>query len=477
MEGRRAGDVGSALSKGRAYTRLRPGPGQRVDQVASHQRLRLLQAMLDLAVDEGYESTTVRGLSRLAGVSTASFYARFDGKEECFLAACSSVLDRIQQRVSTARAHHEDEHTQLTRTVEAFLAEPTADPDTSRIALLDAFGAGPAALGQMLTFETSLEVEIENNLSRRGTSPPKEVVSWITAGCLRACRSLLTKDGDEGKDLAERLAMWGKACLDSVSAQTSSLGIRGDAVSVETSDLPGPHRFDERATILAAVTKLAISRGYWGLRVSDIRRQAGISRAAFDLHFSGVDDCYLAASTELARSYLSAMVLASGSTPEKTQSQVGRAATALARRLAAEPEKARLAFIGVLDPGPQGLRRRERLITELARSWSVFETPGETRNQFWAETTLGAFWNAVARRLHDKATPSLVDEASLLASLLAEASWPTGSLDPQGGRNGASPSQRGGATDVQKLENSPAPKLNTRVLSMHTPDAASQTSP
>lgn len=435
MEGRRVGDVGSELSRERAYTRLRPGPGQKVDQVASHQRHRLLQAMLDLVADEGYDSITVRKLSQLAGVSTASFYARFDGKEECFLATCSLVLDRIHYRVSAARTHHEDERTQLTHTVEAFLAEPTADPDAARVALVDAYGGGPAALGRMRAFETSLEVEIGNNLSRRGASPPPAVVSWITAGCIRACRTLLTKGGDEGKDLAKRLAAWGSTCLDSALAQTPPVALRGRSELVERRDPPDPRNFEERDTILTAVTKLATTRGYWGLRVSDIRRQAGISRAAFDTHFKGVEDCYLAAATELARSYLSGIVTIAGVRSDQRERQVHQAAIALTQRLAAEPKKARLAFVGILDPGTEGFEQRERLIGDLALAWQGSAVQREARNQFYAEATIGAFWNAIAKQLDPQETSSLVAEASTFASLLMA---PNRSLAPLPGSRGDS---------------------------------------
>jgi AcrR family transcriptional regulator len=418
VESRLSGDGRSRLKQRRAYTRLRPGPGQEVDEVASNQRRRLHEAMLDLVAAEGYEAITVRKLSKLAGVSTASFYARFDGKEDCFLATCSLVLDRIQGRVRAARAHHEDRHTQLTRTVEAFLAEPTADPDAARVGLVDAFGGGPAALGRMRAFETSLEVEIGNNLSRRGNSPSPAAVSWITAGCFRACRTLLTNDGADRKDLAGRLAAWGVTCLDRACEQPPRLGINGSDQGLEPHEPVGRRSFEERDTILAAITKLATGRGYWGIRVSDIRKQAGVSRPSFDAHFSSAEDCYLAAAAELARSYLSDVLIGPRAAAGTTVARLHRASAALMTRLAGEPTKARFAFIGILDPGAQGLKCRERLIGELAADWQRISDSSAAGSQLGAEISIGAFWNAIAQSLEANAGSTLVSEASTFASLL-----------------------------------------------------------
>lgn len=418
MEGRFSGHGRDQLRQSRPYTRLRPGPGQKVDEVASDQRRRLLQAMLDLATEEGYESITVRRLSELAGVSTASFYARFDGKEDCFLSTCSVVLDRIHERVRAARAHAAPRRAQLTRTVEAFLAEPTADPEAAKVALVDAFVGGPAAVGRMRAFEKSLEIEIGNSLSRRGVSPSLAVVGWITAGCFRACRHLLTSDGEDSKDLAGRLAAWGATCLDSAAENPSPQTNKGSGLLPDLSDSGDRLRLDERDMILAAITKLATHQGYWGIRVNDIRKQAGLSRAAFDVHFSGVEECYLTAAVGLARSYLSEILVEFRTETGTTRDRFRRASAALMMRLAAEPAKARFAFVGILDPGVEGLKHRERLIGELAADWQDAGCLAGARGRLEAEASVGAFWNAIAGGLDGNASSSLVTEAATFASLL-----------------------------------------------------------
>lgn len=372
--------------------------------------------MLQLVADEGYDSITVRKLAGLAGVSTASFYARFDGKEECFLTSFTLVLDRIRGHVRSARSHHHDRRTQLTRTVEALLAEPTADPETARVALVDAFSGGPAALKRLREFEMGLEAEVKSSLSRRGAATSALVTNWITTGWFRVCRNVLTQEIDEAEELAAHLTSWGMSHL-----ENGLIAIRPKESTehhiMDCDALSGHGRFEEREAILSATTKLAMSDGYWRLNVSDIRKRAGVSRAAFAAHFDGVDDCYLAAVAQLTHSYLSTLVVPAASMGAWVQG-VHRAVATLTRRLAAEPEKGRFAFLGILEPGTAGLKLRERLIGELACTWERAVTPVERQSSLAAEATLGAFWGVIAQHLDANGGKSLPAEAQTLTFLL-----------------------------------------------------------
>jgi AcrR family transcriptional regulator len=412
------GDVGGGndLNDRLSFPRLRPGPGQQAERVASHQRLRLHQAMLQLVAEEGYDSITVRKLAGLAGVSSASFYARFDGKEECFLASCAVVLDRIRDRVQAARSHHIDQRTQLTRTAEAFLAEPTAHPAAVRVALVDSFSGGPAALNRIREFEATLEADVNASLSRRAAAPSATVTAWITAGWFRACRNLVCRGVGDRDQLASRLATWGMSFLDEIRVLDRPIGTAAPA-QVEGFVLSDPPRFDERDAILAATIKLALSDGYWQLHPSNIRKGAGVSRAVFNAHFDGADDCYLAAVADLIRGYLS-LVFGPRDTADASPQALHQAVITLTRRLAAEPERARLAFVGILDPGSPGVQLREQLVGEFSAAWHQTAAAGSDRDLLPAEATLSAFWGVIARRVEANAAVKLPFEAPTLTLLL-----------------------------------------------------------
>jgi AcrR family transcriptional regulator len=65
------------------------------DAVRASQRGRLVRAMLELVAEQGYESTSVPAVVARARVSRNAFYALFDDKTDCFLAACDRITDDL----------------------------------------------------------------------------------------------------------------------------------------------------------------------------------------------------------------------------------------------------------------------------------------------------------------------------------------------------------------------------------------------
>ena len=68
------------------------------------ERGRILEALIEVGADHGYEGTTVAGVAAAAGVSQARFEAHFADKEACFLAAYEAMSDVL---VSCATAAFE----------------------------------------------------------------------------------------------------------------------------------------------------------------------------------------------------------------------------------------------------------------------------------------------------------------------------------------------------------------------------------
>lgn len=74
------------------------------EAVRASQRERLLRAMIELVGEHGYADTTVPMVVSAARVSRSSFYALFEDKTDCFLAACdelsSDLLDSLMELAS-----------------------------------------------------------------------------------------------------------------------------------------------------------------------------------------------------------------------------------------------------------------------------------------------------------------------------------------------------------------------------------------
>jgi len=113
--------------------------------VARSQRDRLLEATMRIVADKGYAATTVTDLTREAGISRTTFYALFEDKEACFLAAYDNAVDALVRRISVAYEARERWPDRARAGLETLLEALAADPAQARLALVDVAAAGPAA--------------------------------------------------------------------------------------------------------------------------------------------------------------------------------------------------------------------------------------------------------------------------------------------------------------------------------------------
>src|SRR5258705_7100077 len=87
-----------AAGGGQKRERWRPPRGRHrlpPEVIARSQRERLLEAAVRVVAEKGYGATTVADLTREAGISRTTFYAMFEDKEACFLAAYDNVADAL----------------------------------------------------------------------------------------------------------------------------------------------------------------------------------------------------------------------------------------------------------------------------------------------------------------------------------------------------------------------------------------------
>jgi AcrR family transcriptional regulator len=397
------------------YKRLSPGPGLSRGQVEEHQRTRIHRAMAELVALEGYRSVTVRKLAALAGVSTATFYAHFDGKEDCLAATSALLFERLRQQVRTSRNRLDDRRTQLTRTLEGLLGD-VGSRSESHLVHVDSFDGGPASLGMIRDLETTLELEVRMSLDRREDRVNAAAASWIVAGSLHLARmrELLTRD-DDPDALAAGLLAWGLRYLGAPTDEADRQFDRGSTDVAWRSPITAPNG-DERGLLVFAVAKLTSSEGYWSLTVPKIRRAAGISRPSFQRHFAGVEDCFLFAAEDLSSRFLSPLV-----DPDPARAwrdQITAAARMICDSIRAEPVLAKLAFVDLLAVGIKGMKLREELTAREAAAWRESLPLAVRPSQLCAEATIAALRAAVARRLEAGEVSRLAYDARTFAALL-----------------------------------------------------------
>jgi AcrR family transcriptional regulator len=124
-----------------------PEVGSGLRPATDAQRARLLDAMIRVVAEAGFDAASVTDIVRAAGVSRSTFYEQFASKEACFLAAYRAGVDVVDERVSDAvHAAAHDWRAQLRAGIRAYLQALDADPLFTRAYLLEIHAAGPAAL-------------------------------------------------------------------------------------------------------------------------------------------------------------------------------------------------------------------------------------------------------------------------------------------------------------------------------------------
>jgi AcrR family transcriptional regulator len=118
------------------------------EQVESHQRERILSAVIAMVGTKGYGSTTIGDISGSARVSRDTFYEQFANKEECFLAAYDAITRELLAEivaVGTSQASYVDA---VRDGIRAYLRFWSERPDAARACTLEIMAAGEKALAQ-----------------------------------------------------------------------------------------------------------------------------------------------------------------------------------------------------------------------------------------------------------------------------------------------------------------------------------------
>jgi AcrR family transcriptional regulator len=127
------------------------------EQVAHHQRERLIAGLAEAVAEKGYAAVTLTDIVKHAKVSRRVFYANFESKEQCFLAAFEVVVGHLRELAAEAVDGIEGWPRQAIATTRAVLSFLEAEPNLARLCLVESRGAGPAvadrfneAVGEMV---------------------------------------------------------------------------------------------------------------------------------------------------------------------------------------------------------------------------------------------------------------------------------------------------------------------------------------
>jgi AcrR family transcriptional regulator len=370
--------------------------------VLASQLSRLRRAMIELSAERGYENVTVRSLTRLAGVSTRSFYKHFANVGECFAYTYESLMEDGLRRAAEAQAGSEDLEEAVRASLESLLADLHRHPKVARLLLVEAFAAGPALQPSMTDaiggFERLLSDTLADGAETLAVSG--QIVEGAAAATMRVARTrLLDENGVEPAAISDEVRDW----MLSLPGQCAppEPPDRGPFQSLsrrnghEPREDPGPTVLggvgEERGRILSAAVKLAATGGFSDLRIPKIRAEAGVSRRSFDARFVDAAECFLEAIEAVATAAASrAQSAAREATSWERRIYLG--IRALCEEAARNPVLARLTFVDIFAPGREGLRRRERLISLAAERLRNAVPPEWRPSELIAEASAAAAW-------------------------------------------------------------------------------------
>jgi AcrR family transcriptional regulator len=136
---------------------------------ATQIRARILGAMARLAADKGYAAVTIDDLARAARISKRTFYDHFADKEACLLAAYDAAATAVYEGAErAAEAGAGDWRDQVETVLVTYLKALAAEPDMTRVFLVEIQAAGPEALEHHLAVDLRYAALLRRIVRRGG---------------------------------------------------------------------------------------------------------------------------------------------------------------------------------------------------------------------------------------------------------------------------------------------------------------------
>ena len=129
------------------------------------QRARLVAAARAVFAEAGFGGASIEAVVARARVSRTAFYRFFSGKEECMLAVHEEAMSGLAARFAAAASSRVPEE-RVRVGVEAIVEGLAADPQTARVLLVEAVGAGPAVERARLEARARFASLLESEMRR-----------------------------------------------------------------------------------------------------------------------------------------------------------------------------------------------------------------------------------------------------------------------------------------------------------------------
>lgn len=399
--------------------KLRPGPGVPREEVVANQKERLYGAMVAVVGEKGYQATTVADLVEVSGVSSRTFYDLFADKQACFLATMEAIIAAAiaystqsiagavedgaeETAVGAGEGSGEVWEERARAGLVAFASMVAAQPAASKLVLVEAYAAGPAALVPLeqavAGFEWLTQQVIEQSPERAGM--PAELTMALMGAQQEMVRNRL-REGREVELAEDSRELWDILLSYRPPPEPLRLSARPPRAAPESIDA---HDHAERA--LRALAAVVAEKGYAATTVDEVVSRAQMSATTFYSHFDGKEDAMLAAIDSAGAQIVAATTPAHRRAPDWATG-IRAALGALFNFLAAHPALANLMMVETYAAGPKAMARRSEALRPFEDLIvGGFEFSPQT-SRLAADGIAGAIYQLSYRRLREAGADAL----------------------------------------------------------------------
>jgi AcrR family transcriptional regulator len=188
-------DQTSAAIDDEAAATVVPFPGHRVRRA----RERLLEAVLLVSGERGYEHISVQDVIERAHASRATFYKHFDDKEDCFAQAYSDAANWLYQRLTGIAKRQPSWKEGLRAGMSELLEFCANQPALARALLVESHAAGGAALAEhdLLMERLSHAIDRARREIPSRQAPPPVTATFMVGAIETLVRTKLMSDEPE----------------------------------------------------------------------------------------------------------------------------------------------------------------------------------------------------------------------------------------------------------------------------------------
>lgn len=170
--------------------------------MVENQRRRLIIGAARALATHGYAEFSVKHVIEVAGVSRTTFYANFDNKRDCVLAAHRDVFERLLALILRACAAERDWPLKVRAAIGAVFAFATEAPDEARLLTLDALATDLTIARQVLDSNAHLAALLRDGRrhTRLGDALPDLTEEGLIGAVSAIVGGRLLEGGVEGLD-------------------------------------------------------------------------------------------------------------------------------------------------------------------------------------------------------------------------------------------------------------------------------------